>query len=135
MAVAAVLALAACKTTAPTKLTSPVPDPDNQVTALPAGPATAVVRLAPAVPTAVLAGPFEAFSINPGGNLALAIAPAAKCDDPDLRWFGYSGGGVAVGIGQFLCARSDASELRTHAFSGHDGRPAENGSAGPGHQE
>ncbi len=119
----AVVVLAACKTTAPAASTSaPVFASANQVTVLPAGPASAVVRLTPGVPTAALAGPFEVFTINPGGDLVLAIAPSPKCDDPQLSWFGYSGGGVAVGTGQFLCARSGSSAIRTQAFSGHDGR-------------
>jgi hypothetical protein len=113
------LALAACHSTAAVAPASPAPAaPANQITALPAGPATAVVQLAPGVPTAVLAGPFEVISVNPGGDLELAVAPTASCADPQLAWFGYSGGGVAAGTGQVLCARSSGKQIRTQAFSG-----------------
>ena len=116
--VAMIVAAAGCRTHAPI---SPAlePGPANQLSTLPAGPATAVARLAPNVPTAVIAGPFLVTAINPGGNLELAIAPDARCDAPGLVWFGYSGAGTAIGTGQVLCARSSAGTPRTQAFSGH----------------
>ena len=87
---------------------------------LPHGPATAVATLAPSVPTPVLDGPFLVTTVNPGSNMAMAIASSHRCDDPKLAWFGYGGGGVAVGKDQTLCVRSGASEPRTNGFSGHD---------------
>lgn len=94
----------------------------NLIQPLPAGPATAVVELAPGTPSAVLAGPFEVYTINPGGDLAFAIAPTTDCAAAGLRWFSYSGSGVAVGTGQTLCART--SSRGTHGFSGRSPMPA-----------
>lgn len=90
----------------------------HQIAMLSAGPGTVVVRLSPNQPLAVLAGPFEVRTINPGGNLSMAIAPDRRCDDSSLPWFSYSGGGVAVGTGQVLCVRSSAASAVTHGFSG-----------------
>ena len=84
---------------------------------LTSGPASAVVTLAPEVPTAVARGPFLISTINPGGNLVLGLA-VHGCDEPGLLWFEYSGGGLAVGAGQILCARSGRNQPRVHAFSG-----------------
>jgi hypothetical protein len=78
--------------------------------------ATEVVEIAPGDAVSVLKGPFEVFTINPGSNLRLAVA--TSCDD--AAWFAYSGGGVAVGEGETLCAWSLAEEPAVHGFSGHD---------------
>ena len=115
------LALAACHApAAPATPGAPMPPATTEVAVLPPGPATAVATLAPAIATAVLDGPFFVTAINPGSKLDMAIAPSHRCDDPKLAWFGYSGGGVAVGKGQTLCVRSNASDPRTNGFSGHD---------------
>jgi hypothetical protein len=90
----------------------------HQISTLAAGPGTVVVRLSPNQPIAILAGPFEVRTINPGGNLSMAIAPDRRCADPSLPWFSYSGGGVAVGAGQVLCVRSSSASAVTHGFSG-----------------
>jgi len=82
---------------------------------LPPGPGTATATLAPGTPTPVVTGPMVIIAINPGGNLSLAVA--ASCTG-ELTWFGYSGGGVAVGAGQVLCVRNDGLRERTHGFSG-----------------
>jgi hypothetical protein len=84
---------------------------------LPLGPATAVITLELQVPTAVLHGPFLVTTINPGRDLVLAVASRA-CDEPGLVWFDYSGGGVAAGAGQILCARSLRGDPQAQAFSG-----------------
>jgi hypothetical protein len=115
------VALAACHAPAvPAGPASPPPPVTTEVAVLRPGPATAVATLAPNVPTPVLDGPFLVTTVNPGSNMDMAIAPSHRCDDPKLAWFGYSGGGVAVGKGQTLCVRSGASEPRTNGFSGHD---------------
>jgi hypothetical protein len=114
-----VFAVAACRPATPkAPAPEPEPGPANQLSGLPVGPATAVARLAPNVATAVVAGPFLITAINPGGSLELAVRHDARCDDPDVVWFEYSGAGTAVGAGQVLCARSSASKTRTQAFSG-----------------
>jgi hypothetical protein len=116
---AALLLLAAChggaRAAAPA---APAGPPPTDVQPLPAGPATAVVVLAPGVPTPVLDGPFLVTTINPGSSMDLAVAKSHACDG--AVWFAYSGGGVAVGKGQTLCARSAADGPRTNGFSGHD---------------
>ncbi|HEY3808229.1 MAG TPA: hypothetical protein VGL61_36870 [Kofleriaceae bacterium] len=81
------------------------------------GPGTIVVTLAPTTPTKIVEGPFAVSSINPGSRLALAMG-SNGCSG-ELAWFEYSGGGVAVGAGQTLCARSAAREPVTQGFSGH----------------
>jgi hypothetical protein len=81
------------------------------------GPGTIVVTLAPNAPTKIVDGPFAVSSINPGSRLVLAMG-STTCSG-QLVWFEYSGGGVAVGAGQTLCARSSAHEPTTHGFSGH----------------
>ena len=117
------LMLVGCAQRAPLSTpTTPHPAVDA-IQALPNGPATAVVSLAPHVPTAVARGPFLVTTINPGGDLALGLATRA-CDEPGLLWFGYSGSGVAVGDGQILCARSGRSEPGVQAFSGRNGATA-----------
>ena len=80
-------------------------------------PATHVLALAAGAATPIVAGPFTVTAINPGSDLELSLVPGATCRD-DAAWFAYSGGGVAVGPGETLCARTD--KPRTHAFSGHD---------------
>jgi streptogramin lyase len=77
---------------------------------------TEVVEIPAGDAVSVLQGPFEVFTINPGSNLRLAVAKS--CDD--AAWFTYSGGGVAVGAGETLCAWSLAEEPAVHGFSGHD---------------
>jgi hypothetical protein len=94
----------------------PAGPPPTDVQPLPPGPATAVVVLQPNVPTPVLDGPFLVIAINPGTSMDLAVARSHACDG--AVWFAYSGGGMAVGKGQTLCARSDASGPRTNGFSG-----------------
>lgn len=79
--------------------------------------ATHVVALAASAATPIVAGPFAVTAINPGSDLELSLVPGATCRD-DAAWFSYSGGGVAVGPGETLCARTD--KPRTHAFSGHE---------------
>jgi hypothetical protein len=79
------------------------------------GPGTIVITLAPSTPTKIVDGPFVVSSINPGRALVLAIGAACS---GDLAWFDYSGGGVTVGAGQTLCAKSVAREPVTHGFSG-----------------
>jgi hypothetical protein len=97
------VALAAC--------TRPAPTPPEETRY-----ATEVVEIPPGDAVSVLKGPFEVFTINPGSNLRLAVAKS--CDD--AAWFTYSGGGVAVGAGETLCAWSLAEEPAVHGFSGHD---------------
>lgn len=80
-------------------------------------PATHVVALTAGAAAPIVAGPFAVTAINPGSDLELSLVPGATCRD-DATWFAYSGGGVAVGPGETLCARTD--KPRTHAFSGHD---------------
>jgi len=112
----ALLALAACRAHAPAPPASsagPPPAVTTVAVTLPAGPGTAVVTLAPDSVTPVVTGPMLITAINPGGNLSLAVA--ASCTG-ELVWFEYSGGGVAVGRGQVLCARTHSQ--RTHGFSG-----------------
>jgi len=113
----ALLALAACasRAPAPPPVTGPSPPVTTQAVTLPPGPGTAVATLAPGAATPVVTGPMVIIAINPGGNLSLAVA--ASCTG-ELTWFSYSGGGVAVGAGQVLCARNEAPRERTHGFSG-----------------
>jgi len=73
--------------------------------------------LAPNVATPVVAGPFSIRSVNPSGDLEMALSMTKRCTG-ELLWFGYSGAGVAVGANQTLCVRSGASGARTQAFSG-----------------
>jgi hypothetical protein len=80
------------------------------------GPATHVVTLAPGAPTPIVRGPFEITTINPAGDLELAIASGEACEG--VVWFAYSGGGAAVGEGEILCARSRRSEPVVQGFSG-----------------
>jgi len=111
--------LAACHgaaSSASPAVQGPAGPPPTDVQALPAGPATAVVVLQPGVPTPVLDGPFLVTAINPGSSMELAVAHSHACDG--AVWFAYSGGGVAVGKGQTLCARSGANGPRTNGFSG-----------------
>lgn len=68
--------------------------------------------------TPVVVGPFAITSINPGVNLELALAADAACADVGTGWFEYSGGGVRLGDGQTLCARSSADSVTNHGFSG-----------------
>jgi len=79
--------------------------------------ATEVVTFAPEEASEVLRGPFLVTTINPGSDLRLAVAKTT-CDG--ATWFAYSGGGVAVGDGELLCAWSLARQPAIHAFSGHD---------------
>ena len=110
------LALAGCPSAArsPANPSSPRPATTQAVT-LPPGPGTAVATLAPGAATPVVTGPMLITAINPGGSLSLAVAE--RCDG-DVTWFSYSGGGLAVGAGQVLCARNDGPSQRTHGFSG-----------------
>lgn len=121
---ALLVVLAACKSgggaAGPAAPVGPSP---TEVAPLTPGAATAVVVLHPHVPTPVLDGPFLVTTINPGSSMDLALAPNHHCDDPKIVWFGYSGGGVAAGTGQTLCARSDAGVPRTNGFSGYDPSP------------
>jgi hypothetical protein len=80
------------------------------------GPSTAVVRLPPNAIVPVVSGPFAISSINPGRSLSLSIG-ANACAGV-VAWFEYSGGGVAIGPGQTLCARNDAGQPMTHGFTG-----------------
>lgn len=113
---ALLVVLAACHAPSAPAVKSPVGPPPTDVQALPAGPATAVVVLQPGVATPVLDGPFLVTTINPGSSMELAVARSHACDG--AVWFAYSGGGVAVGKGQTLCARSGADGPRTNGFSG-----------------
>jgi len=80
---------------------------------------TVVIAISPGVATPVVAGPFVVTSINPGGDLELAISADTRCADVGTGWFEYSGGGAKVGSNQMLCARSKAAAVRNHGFSGH----------------
>ncbi len=86
------------------------------------GLGTIVMTLAPDAPTAIVDGPFAVSAINPGRALVLAVGSNGACSG-ELAWFEYSGGGVAVGAGQTLCARSAAHEPVTHGFSGRGEAP------------
>jgi hypothetical protein len=117
----AFIALVACKIAGPGRDTGGAPlhapaTPRELAPAKP-GPATHVVTLTPGSPTPILRGPFEVTTINPGGDLVLAISKTESC--ADVVWFVYSGGGAAVGDGEVMCARSSASEPLTQGFSGH----------------
>jgi len=79
--------------------------------------ATKVVTIAPQEAVEILRGPFHVTSMNPGTELRLAVAKGT-CDG--ATWFAYSGGGVAVGDGELLCAWSQSSAPIAHGFSGHD---------------
>jgi len=91
-----------------------MPPVTTQAATLPPGFGTVVATLAPNTPTPIVTGPMLISAINPGGSLTLAVG--ASCTG-ELVWFDYSGGGVAVGAGQVLCARSEGRQ-RTHGFSG-----------------
>jgi hypothetical protein len=78
--------------------------------------ASHVVTLSAGTPAAIVTGAFAVTAINPGSDLELSLVRGA-CRD-DAVWFTYSGGGVSVGAGETLCARTD--KPRAHAFSGHD---------------
>jgi len=111
LAVVAALALTAC----PSPPVTPAPTPVAAAAA--AQPYARVVTLEPAARTAIIAGPAFVSSVNPGGDLELALVTGDTCGG-DETWFSYSGGGVAVPAGQILCARSRADVRRVHAFSG-----------------
>lgn len=125
LAVVVALGLPAC---AGPRLVAPHPpvrrNAVHVVMPLPLGPASAVVTLEQEVPTAVARGSFLITAINPGERLDLAFA-IQSCDEPGLVWFRYSGGGVAVGAGQLLCASSYAAGSVAHAFSGRNEAGAE----------
>jgi hypothetical protein len=80
---------------------------------------TLVVSVPPGVATPIVTGPFAITTINPGGDLDLALSTDGACGAVGAGWFDYSGGGVSVGSDQTLCVRSSAGEPRTHGFSGH----------------
>lgn len=105
------LALAAAGCPAPE---SPQTTP---VAAVVSSPVAKVLTLEPGARTAIVAGPLYVSSINPGGDMELALVVGDTCGGNET-WFAYSGGGVAVPSGQTLCARSLASERRVQAFSG-----------------
>jgi hypothetical protein len=73
------------------------------------------VTLAPNTPTPIGDAPFAIASIQPGRELMFAIG---ACNAASLAWFSYSGGGIVVGAGQSLCARSVDASPATHGFSG-----------------
>jgi hypothetical protein len=104
----AVLALAACP--------DPTP-PQAPVATVVQNPVARVIALDPDTRTAIVGGPVFVSSINPGGDLELALVNGDTCGGDEV-WFTYSGGGVAVPPGQTLCARSHADAKRVHAFSG-----------------
>ncbi len=114
-ALAAAVLLAAC----PAPAAAPVAPGAAPAASVAPTYATKVVALEPDAPTAIVAGPFAVTAINPGSDLALALVPGTACT-ADATWFGYSGGGVAVGRGETLCARSSAGATKVNAFSGHD---------------
>ena len=96
--------------------------PQAAAPAAPASPkttryATEVVTIEPGGAVEILRGPLHVTSINPGTELRLAVAKGT-CDG--ATWFAYSGGGVAVGDGELLCAWSQSSAPVSHGFSGHD---------------
>jgi hypothetical protein len=97
--------------------TSPAPSTSTAAPAITYG--TAVAVLAAGTPVSVLAGPFAVTAINPGSNLLLGLSTTGACD-ASVVWFSYSGGGVAVGDGETLCARSTVQAPVPHGFSGHD---------------
>jgi hypothetical protein len=105
-----IILLAACP--APTE--SPQTTP---VAAVVSSPVAKVLTLAPGARTAIVAGPLYISSINPGGDMELALVQGDTCGGDEV-WFSYSGGGVAVPSGQTLCARSLAAAARVQAFSG-----------------
>jgi hypothetical protein len=123
LVVVSVLALVGCVQQRRVLSSTPPPPAVSVVRPLPIGPASAVVTLELDVATAVAWGPFLITSINPGSELRLGLAERA-CDEPGLVWFLYSGGGVAVGAGQLLCARSFGGRSTPQAFSGrHEAVP------------
>jgi hypothetical protein len=87
------------------------------VAAVVTSPVARVLTLEPGARTAIFAGPLYVSSVNPGGDMELALVPGDTCGGDEV-WFTYSGGGVAVPTGQTLCARSTATAARTQAFSG-----------------
>jgi hypothetical protein len=98
----------------------PAPSESTQTTPVAAvvtSPIAKVLTLEPGARTAIVAGPLYISSINPGGDMELALVQGDTCGGNET-WFAYSGGGVAVPSGQTLCARSLASEARVQAFSG-----------------
>lgn len=80
---------------------------------------TFVIGFAPGATSPVVVGPFAVTSINPGGSLDLAMSGHPDCRDLGSGWFEYSGGGLRVGEGQTLCARSTAHASLRHGFSGY----------------
>jgi len=80
--------------------------------------ASHVITMEAGAPKAIVSGPFAVTSINPGSDLELALVMRGSDCATATVWFSYSGGGVAVGAGETLCARTETP--RTHAFSGHD---------------
>ncbi len=126
IAAATILSSAAC---APKGAEMPAPvaagdvPPPGPARTFGAGPASAVVLLAPGVPTAILVGPFQVTAINPGSELDLSIVSGSACAGRAL-WFAYSGGGVAVADGEVLCARSHAGAIQVDAFSGIGAAPS-----------
>lgn len=115
-----VIALAGCGGAAAAPPATPRAPADREPPAPAPGPRTHVVTLEAAVPTAVLRGPFLVTTINPGAALRLGVSASGRCDD--VTWFAYSGGGVAAGAGETLCAWSTADAALTHGFSGDGGR-------------
>jgi hypothetical protein len=107
--VAVVVALAACP--------APEAQQTTPVAAVVTSPVARVLTLEPGARTAIFAGPLYVSSVNPGGDLELALVSGDTCGGNEV-WFTYVGGGVAVPTGQTLCARSNASVARTQAFSG-----------------
>jgi hypothetical protein len=75
---------------------------------------TIVVTLAPNTPTPIVDGPFAITAINPGRELMVKIGACSSA----AAWFSYSGGGIVIGGGQSLCARSVDPAPATHGFSG-----------------
>jgi hypothetical protein len=80
--------------------------------------ASHVITMEAGAPRAIVSGPFAVTAINPGSDLELALVMRGSDCATATVWFAYSGGGVTVGAGETLCARTD--KPRTHAFSGHD---------------
>lgn len=108
--VMSVVLVAACP--APSESTQTTP-----VAAVVTSPVAKVLTLEPGARTAIVAGPLYISSINPGGDMELALVQGDTCGGNEI-WFSYSGGGIAVPSGQTLCARSLASAARVQAFSG-----------------
>ena len=122
-AAAIALVLAACLPERPAQ-TLPPPDvaasASAPATTFGPGPNSAVVALAPGTPTAILVGPFRVTAVNPGTAIELSLVTGGACTSRAL-WFEYSGGGLAIGAGQVLCARNLMPTTVVHAFSGEGG--------------